>query len=437
MRISLLDFINQSQRLNQDMNESYVVEMSLDESEFNSMGDIYVGLLAVLGFIFVLSLLLNASSILTIISMHNYTPTNLLILNLAVSDFVYSLSIPMYSIHFYYHKWLFGLYACRFFFATEMAGMISSILTVSLLSVERYFNVTQLGKKKPTLPARLLNNKSCIKISILIVWSLATLFVVPFLHSISFENDESAPLECSSDWSDSIYRVFFILKFLFLFILPYVAIWSSSVKLLLFLKDWRQRARSRSNSLSVKRLSRVQTPSLKRKFAQAIRYTKQTNNDSPTEPNNPVFPDTVEPPSPRHERVTFNFNPPTTTTSGRTDSKATIESSLNRNRRISSVLLRPSYFDTVQDKVTRLVMTIVLVFLIQWSPLWLFQFFLTFNSDDYAIPNIQLINLIINIVSYSNTCVNPILFLFLSHNFKFFVTSKVLSSWRRRASSYV
>jgi hypothetical protein len=82
----------------------------------------------------------------------------------------------------------------------------------------------------------------------------------------------------------------------------------------------------------------------------------------------------------------------------------------------SSPLNQLSKKVVVRKKASRLVLTIVLLFLLQFSPLWIFQLLIVFTQD--FINNIHFINLIISTLSYSNTIANPIIYMLATYNFK-------------------
>lgn len=82
----------------------------------------------------------------------------------------------------------------------------------------------------------------------------------------------------------------------------------------------------------------------------------------------------------------------------------------------SSPIHHSSKKAVVRKKASRLVLTIVLLFLIQFSPLWIFQLLIVFTQD--FINNIHFINLIISTLSYSNTIANPIIYMLATYNFR-------------------
>ena len=68
-------------------------------------------------------------------------------------------------------------------------------------------------------------------------------------------------------------------------------------------------------------------------------------------------------------------------------------------------------------KVTKMVLTVIAVYVICWLPYWVFQVALTFTTADMPFWCIQLFQ-IITVMSYTNSMLNPVLYAFLSDNFR-------------------
>lgn len=70
----------------------------------------------------------------------------------------------------------------------------------------------------------------------------------------------------------------------------------------------------------------------------------------------------------------------------------------------------------MRRKASRIVLLIVLMFFVQWLPMWLFQLHQTFATSKSE--HIRLVNLVITLISYANSITNPALYMFLTYNFK-------------------
>jgi hypothetical protein len=84
--------------------------------------------LLILGLIFVLSVLLNSLSIISIVGSKSITAINLLIINLAISDILYALTIPMFAVHIVTPRWPFGRLGCQLAISIDIIAMIVSFI---------------------------------------------------------------------------------------------------------------------------------------------------------------------------------------------------------------------------------------------------------------------------------------------------------------------
>jgi len=69
-------------------------------------------------------------------------------------------------------------------------------------------------------------------------------------------------------------------------------------------------------------------------------------------------------------------------------------------------------------KVTKLVLTVISVYILCWLPHWVTQLALISQPPGYQSETIVVITLLANCLSYSNSAMNPVLYAFLSDNFK-------------------
>jgi hypothetical protein len=268
-----------------------------------------------------------------------------------------------------------------------------------------------------------------------VIWAIAFAFITPIVFTIRVV-DYGEHRSCESDWSDTSFSMFFTIKFILIFFVPYVVIWISSVKLLLYLNEWRIRTRSGRNfeMCDAAHQARFQksnenanaaaaagaasdNPGSKFLVLPTVKY--QASSGSGNEPSK-------DPSSTRNE-VALNL----ISVQSDYDSGLTLANQLETTNEActctSSKLTKRSYLDMVRRKAVRLVLAIVLVFLIQWSPLWTFQFIHMFGSS--RIAHLHLINAVISIISYTNTVANPILYMLLTYNFKQYLNNNILSSF--------
>lgn len=68
-------------------------------------------------------------------------------------------------------------------------------------------------------------------------------------------------------------------------------------------------------------------------------------------------------------------------------------------------------------KVTNLVLTVITVYILCWTPYWVIQLTMLYTEPDQS-TFLVIIHLVTSCLTYSNSAVNPILYAFLSDNFK-------------------
>jgi len=95
------------------------------------------------------------------------------ILNLAIADDLFLVSLPFTAYSTYAGRWVFGDVACRLMNAFWGVNLYASIFTMALMSVDRYLAVVQ--------PLKSIRYRTCRKAFIIcaVIWILAFLFVLP------------------------------------------------------------------------------------------------------------------------------------------------------------------------------------------------------------------------------------------------------------------
>lgn len=346
---------------------------SIDQDEIiNEPFAIIVLFTVILTIIFIISLILNIISIKSILSSNEFTTINTLIMNLAFADLVYSCGIPFFIYQFYSYNWLLGELGCRLFIFFEFSGLIVGIFTICALSIERYFDVTSRIK----IRLDKYSNKFKVFITIvysLLIWLFSLAFTLPFVISISLFKHGHL-YSCHSNWNDSTLKVYFTFKFSATFIVPYSIILICSMQVLIFLIKWKIRSTNMSSELML-----IKSPKQRqgcfgfRKLCDRIKNSKY-------------------------------------------ESVMKFDATNNQTVCLRQFTRKRGYLNSVRRKAIRLVLFIVLIFVIQWSPLWIFQFVVIFSKNDFE--NIQLINMFASTLSYSNTIANPLIYLILTSNFK-------------------
>jgi hypothetical protein len=95
-----------------------------------------------------------------------------------------------------------------------------------------------VADKKKRLNA--LSNKFKVLLVVaysVLTWIGVTLASIPFISSIHMNEAKTG---CSSAWSDQSITIYFTIKFGLIFLLPSIVITISSLKLLIFLNEWKK-----------------------------------------------------------------------------------------------------------------------------------------------------------------------------------------------------
>ena len=93
--------------------------------------------LIILGIIFLTSITLNCLSIIFIIGSRAITPINLLIINLAISDLIYALTIPIFAVHIVIPWWPFGRIGCQLAISIDIIAMIVSLNQINSMNSKK------------------------------------------------------------------------------------------------------------------------------------------------------------------------------------------------------------------------------------------------------------------------------------------------------------
>lgn len=458
-----------------------------------------ISLSVILLITFILGIIFNLISILTILIARAFQPINILILNLATADLVYIIGVPLFLVHVFSKSWPFGLIGCQVFFLTDFIGMIVGVYTIVALSVERYFDIADAKRRLEKFSEK--SKLTFIVLCITFIWLFAFLFSLPMVVNIKLEKRNKS-VSCETNWNEQQINAYFMSKFIFIFIVPCFLIMFSSIRILQFLNRWRKSSLNRKLTLdrlislkyqnnrrsmrkasslnaiklesskpssnnvtwtrtvptnvrksvikmSIRKQSALVAPSNKER-----KQSKPRSNSSNTEfssnffhlekanefrhrawhsmpviknefdrlnssnlliqPNKQVFiycPKVSVPNSGMIPLVEDNRS-----ISENQNSELLREKKRNVFKRSLKKIIPHSYRSKMRRKASRIVLMIVFMFLIQWIPLWLFHLYNTFSNT--KIKYIQLVNVIITLISYSNSIANPALYMFLTYNFK-------------------
>ncbi|XP_029449325.1 somatostatin receptor type 4 [Rhinatrema bivittatum] len=173
------------------------------------------------------------------------TATNIYILNLAIADELFMLSVPFLAASAALQHWPFGPGMCRTVLSVDGINMFTSVFCLTVLSVDRYVAVVHPLRaakyRRPTV-AKAIN--AC-------VWLLSLLVISPILVFADTRASAEGAVICNLLWPRPAWSaVFVVYTFLLGFLLPVLAICLCHVLIVVEMRavalraGWQQRRRS-------------------------------------------------------------------------------------------------------------------------------------------------------------------------------------------------
>ncbi|KAL3876865.1 hypothetical protein ACJMK2_034648 [Sinanodonta woodiana] len=130
------------------------------------------------------------------------TPSNMLIINLAISDLTFSIvnGFPLFSISSFNKKWIFGQSACEFYGLIGGIFGLMSINTNAAIAIDRYYAIA-----KPLEVAKNMTRKRAF-IMIVIVWILSFGAAFPPIFGWGRYIPEGFQTSCTYDYLTRTYN---------------------------------------------------------------------------------------------------------------------------------------------------------------------------------------------------------------------------------------
>ncbi|XP_061564385.1 urotensin-2 receptor isoform X2 [Cololabis saira] len=138
-------------------------------------------------------------------SMRTAASMYIYIINLALADLLYLLTIPFVVCTHFLKGWYFGHVGCQILISMDFLTMHASIFTLTIMSTERYFAVL-----KPLDTVK--RSKSYRKAIALVVWIASLILTLPMIVSIQLTTVGSKAM-CQPTLSPLSYKIY--LSFLF------------------------------------------------------------------------------------------------------------------------------------------------------------------------------------------------------------------------------
>lgn len=121
------------------------------------------------------------------------TMTDTYLLNLAVADILFLLTLPFWA-YSAAKSWIFGVHVCKFIFSLYKISFFSGMLLLLCISIDRYVAIVQaVSAHRHRARVLFISKLSCVGI-----WMLATVLSVPeMLYSGILKSNSEQALRCS------------------------------------------------------------------------------------------------------------------------------------------------------------------------------------------------------------------------------------------------
>lgn len=171
--------------------------------------------------VFVLGFVLNAMALWLFLKMRPWNPSTVYMFHLALSDFLYVLSLPT-LIYYYANRshWPFGVAACKIVRFLFYANLYCSILLLTCISVHRYLGICHPIKALTLIKPRHAHMVCCM------VWGVVAVCLVPNLIFVTTSRRDNDTL-CHDTTNQESFREYVdysSVVMVLLFVIPFLVI---------------------------------------------------------------------------------------------------------------------------------------------------------------------------------------------------------------------
>ncbi|XP_026996185.1 urotensin-2 receptor isoform X2 [Tachysurus fulvidraco] len=149
-------------------------------------------------------------------SMRSAASMYIYIVNLAMADLLYLLTIPFVVCTHFLKGWYFGDVGCRALISMDFLTMHASIFTLTVMSTERYFAVL-----KPLDTVK--RSKSYRKAIAILVWTASLILTLPMIIDVELRTENSKSM-CQTTLSPLSYKIYITFLFCTSIVAPGVII---------------------------------------------------------------------------------------------------------------------------------------------------------------------------------------------------------------------
>ena len=198
------------------------------------------------------------------------TIANGFLLNLAFADLLVSvLNMPITVVTIVEQRWIFGETACVFLGFTTMLSFVSSVMSLAMIAINRYYYVVQWK----TYPAIFTPRRSVLFGTI--VWIISSLISLPPLFGWAEYRYIPGKSYCFVFWPSDVYYMYFMLTICFFG--PLTAMSLSYFYILKFTREARQRVNRHRVDIKHQEQADPETAQNRKRFRMTPEEVKLTN----------------------------------------------------------------------------------------------------------------------------------------------------------------
>ncbi|XP_038579621.1 trace amine-associated receptor 13c-like [Micropterus salmoides] len=210
-----------------------------------------------------ISLLTAALNLLVIISISHFrqlhTPTNLLLLSLAVSDFLVGLIVMPFQILLTEPCWLLGDLLCVLYYFINFTILGASVFNMVLISVDRYVAICDPLHYPTKITAKR------VQICVFLCWGYSVLYSIMFLY-----DNLKQPGMYNSCYGECVINTIGVVDLIFSFIIPISAIIILYVRVFAVAVSQARAMRSHITAVTLKRSATVTVKKSELKAARTL-----------------------------------------------------------------------------------------------------------------------------------------------------------------------
>ncbi|XP_042331512.1 CX3C chemokine receptor 1 isoform X1 [Sceloporus undulatus] len=165
-----------------------------DKGDIQILGKLFLPILYAV--VFTIGLVGNFLVIFTIVrSGHQKSITDIFLLNLAISDLLFVISLPFWA-SYIIHEWTLGNLSCQIVSSFYTVGFFGGLFFITVISIDRYLAIVHATyvMKARTVPRGCLTS--------IAVWALAVLFAAP--HFVFIQKSEN---KCTSVYPEHLEKI--------------------------------------------------------------------------------------------------------------------------------------------------------------------------------------------------------------------------------------